>query len=301
MPHSFPLAPGHRWRTAFYGLSFCTIVMTRCSCFFVVLFLVFPVINIHAQSAMDGVGSARAVALGRATTALPGDVGSQANPSAAAARSLRSIHFFTLQAYGLTELRRGGVDVVVPAFDGVLFGGAGTFGFDAYRENYFSFGAAYPFSLGTSRTVHVGLHTRYYHTSIPSYGQTGALGITVGSQVLLLPSLTFGVLAANVNAPQLGEGAELPQSLALGFAYQAAPSLLVVVDTVKDIDFPLTVRGGVEARLLPALTLRAGATSQPTRFTAGAGVHLGPLDADVAAEHHQALGWSPSVGFSVAW
>jgi hypothetical protein len=275
--------------------------MTRCSCFFVVFFLVVPVINIHAQSAMDLVGSARAVALGRATTALPGDIGSQANPAAAAVRSRRGIHFFALQAYGLTELRRGGLDVVVPAFNGVLLGGAGTFGFDAYRENYFSLGAAHPFSLGTSRAVHVGLHTRYYHTSIPSYGHAGALGITIGSQVLLLPSLTFGVLAVNVNAPQLEEEAELPQSLALGLAYQAAPSLLVVVDTVKDIDVPLTVRGGIEARFLSALTLRAGATTQPTRFTAGAGVRLGPLDADIAAERHQALGWSPSVGFCVQW
>lgn len=250
---------------------------------------------------MDGVGSAQALALGRATTALPGDVGSQANPSAAAARSRGSVHFFAHQAYGLAELRRGGVDVVIPAFNSVFFGDAGTFGFDAYRENYFSLGAAHPFSLGTSRSVHIGLHARYYHTSITSYGQSGALGVTVGSQVLLLPSLTFGVRAANVNAPRLGEGAELPQSLALGVAYQAAPTLLVVVDTVKDIDFPLTVRGGIEARFLSTLTLRAGATTEPTRFTAGAGVQLGPMNADIAAERHQALGWSPSVGFSVQW
>lgn len=271
-------------------------------CWIVVyLMLIIPSAASTAQSTMDGVGSARAAALGRATTALPGDVGSQANPAAAAARALRSVHLFAHESFGLAELRRGAVNVVLPVFGGTLLGGAGTFGYDAYRESYFTVGGAYGWGFGTSRVAHFGLYGRYYHTSIASYGQAGAVGLTAGSHVQVLPSLSFGVLATNINAPQWAEGIGLPQSLAVGLAYEAAPGFMVVLDALKDIDFPLSVRGGVETRPLPPLVLRAGFTTAPTRFTAGLGVQLGALTADVAAENHQVLGWSPSVGFSAAW
>lgn len=265
------------------------------------LTLTLPAAVSNAQSAMDEVGSARASALGRATTALPGDVGSQANPAAAAIRAQSSVHLFAHESFGLAELQRGAVDVVVPAFGGALIGGAGTFGFEAYRESYFTLGGAYGFNVGTSRVAHFGLHARYYHTAIASYGQAGTVGLSVGSQVQMLPTLTFGVLASNVNAPQWTDNVELPQSLAVGLAYEAAPAFFVLLDAVKDIDFPLSVRGGVETQPLPPLVLRAGFTTAPTRFTAGLGVKLGTLTADVAAENHQLLGWSPSVGFSAAW
>lgn len=253
-----------------------------------------------AQSGMDQIGSARAVAMGRATTALPGDAGSHANP-AAADPSYRTVHVFAHESFGLAAMRRAAIDLVLPAGRGALLAHAGTFGFEAYRESYFSLGAAYPFRLGTSRAVQVGLHARYYHTAIEGYGRAGTVGFTLGTQVPLLPSLTFGALATNLNAPQLADDVPLPQSLAVGLAYQAAPPLMVVLDAIKALDAPLSVRGGIEVRPLAPLAVRAGATTAPTRFSAGAGVRLRALSADLAAERHQTLGWSPSVGFTLYW
>ena len=254
----------------------------------------------RAQSGMDRVGSARATALGHATTALLGDVGSQSNP-AAASMAPRLVHVFARESYGLAELRRGGLNMVIPWADGAVTAGSGTFGFDAYREWYGSLGSAYRFGLGTSRSVHMGVRLRYYHTRIASYGQSGVIGLSAGSQVRLLPSLTFGVAATNLNAPQLIEGVDIPQLLAVGLSYEATAGFIVLMDAVKDIDFPLAVRGGLETRLLPSLALRAGFTTEPMRFTAGAGITVGRLAADVAAEQHQTLGWSPAVGLHVHW
>lgn len=254
----------------------------------------------HAQSGMDRIGSARATALGHATTALAGDVGSQSNP-AAASTARRLVHIFAHEAYGLAELRRGGLTVVVPWSQGALTAGSGTFGFDAYREWYGNVGGAYRFGFGTTRTVHLGVRVRYYHTRIASYGQAGTVGLSAGSQVRLLPSLTFGVAATNLNAPQLTDGADMPQLLAVGLSYEAAPDFLLLMDAVKDVDFPLAVRGGLEVRLVPLFAVRAGVTTEPMRFTAGAGISVGRLTADVAAEQHQTLGWSPAVGLLVHW
>lgn len=253
-----------------------------------------------AQSAMDLVGSARATALGYATTALPGDIGSQSNP-AAATRSSRSLHLFARESYGLDELRRAAADVVVPWSQGAFLAGIGTFGFEAYREWYFSLGGALRWRPGTTRTAHVGLRARYYHTHIVSYGQAGTVGLSLGSQVQLLSTLTFGVLAVNLNAPQLAEATDLPQSLALGLAYEASPGFVTLLDAVKDIDFPLSLRGGFEAMLLSTLVLRAGFTTAPVRFMTGVGFRAGRLAADLAAEQHQTLGWSPSIGLGIRW
>lgn len=254
----------------------------------------------YSQSGMDQIGSARATSLGRATTALHGDVGSQSNPAAASSAE-RLIHLFAYEGYGLSELRRGSVHVVVPWSPGALSVGSGTFGFDAYREWYGSLGGAYRFQLGTTRNLHAGLRLRYYHTRIASYGHSSTVGISAGSQVRMLPSLTLGVSAVNVNAPQWADGVDGPQLLAIGLAYEATPAMLILIDAVKDIDFPLAVRGGLEATVVPALALRAGFATQPTRFTAGAGVSIGRLVANIAAEQHQTLGWSPAVGLRVHW
>lgn len=77
------------------------------------------------------------------------------------------------------------------------------------------------------------------------------MGLSIGSHVQVLPTLTFGVLASNVNAPQWTDEVELAQSLAVGVAYEAAPAFFVLLDAVKDIDFPLSVRGGLETQPLP--------------------------------------------------
>jgi len=253
-----------------------------------------------AQSGMDQVGSARSLALGHATTALYGDVGSHSNP-AAAAEAPRLLQLFVYEAYGLAALRRGGASLTFPWASGALSGGIGTFGSDAYREWYGSLGAAYRFRPGTTRAVLLGARLRYYHTQITGYGQNGALGLSLGAQVRLLSTLHFGVSAMNINAPQIAEATDLPQVLAIGLAYEAAPGFQLVLDVMKDVDFPLSLRGGLEVEVVPALALRAGCTTEPVRFTAGAGLSVGRLSADIAAEQHQTLGWSPALGVGIRW
>lgn len=255
----------------------------------------------RAQSATHLVGSARAAALGHATTALPADMGSQANPAAAAAIERRLVHFFARESYGLSELRLGTVDLLVPLAAGTVHGGVGTFGFEAYRESYVRLGWAQAIALGTARSFHLGIDLHYHHTAIPSYGHAGVLGLSAGVQVPLLTTLHFGVQATNLNAPRLADDEDLPRTLAVGLAYEAASRLTAVIEVMKDVDFPLSVRSGLELRPVPALALRTGITTRPTRFTAGAGLRLGALTANLAAEQHQDLGWSPAVGLAIEW
>lgn len=254
-----------------------------------------------SQSTYDLFGSARASALGYASTALTMASGVHANPAAPARKSERTVSFFVREAFGLAALRYGSASGSLPTAWGSVSGSASTFGGNEYRETHYSLGYARGLSFGTSRRVHVGIRGRYYHTHIEGYGSAGAFGLHIGFLVPLLSSLHLGAHATNLNGPSLANEQALPQSLSVGLQYLARDELLVVADVFKDLSFPVAVRGGIEIRPLSLLALRAGVATAPTRFTGGIGVNLDFIQAHVAAEQHAELGWSPSASLDLHW
>jgi len=270
-----------------------------------VVFLVFSLgrvlVPVHAQSSYDLFGNARADALGNATTALPAAVGVQSNPSSRASLSSPTMIAYSRQSYGLEALRYGATQLALPTSWGTFSGGASTFGFEDYREVHLSLGYARGLRFGTVRTLRFGGTLRSHHTSIAGYGRAATLGLNIGLGLRLLPSLHLGAMATNVTGASLVDNEPLPRTLAVGLFYRAVDALLVAVDAFKDVRFPLSVRGGLEVHPVPPLFLRAGVTTAPVRFRTGVGVRLGPIRADVAAEQHQRLGWSPSASLRVRW
>jgi hypothetical protein len=257
--------------------------------------------SVHGQSSYDLFGNARADALGNATTALPAAVGVQSNPSARSGLSDPTVLVYTRQNFGLEALRYGAAQLAVPASWGTVSGGASTFGFEDYREVHLSLGYARGLQFGTARTLRVGGTLRLHHTSIAGYGRAATLGLNLGLGLRLLHSLHLGAMATNVTGASLVPDEPLPRTLAVGLFYHALNDVVVVVDAFKDVRFPLSMRAGLEIRPVRPLYLRAGVTSSPVRFRTGVGVHLGPVRADVAAEQHQRLGWSPSASLQVRW
>lgn len=250
---------------------------------------------------MGLVGPARATALGHATTAFRHDLGGHVNPATPATYRAPVFVFFARQGFGLAELRYGGIHGAWPASMGTISLGASTFGGKAYRETYLTAGFARSVHPGTSRPLHLGGTVRYLHTQITGYGSAGALSFSGGGLMALLPTLHFGVHVANLRLPLFSDSVTLPRSLAIGLAYQAAPQLTVLADAYKDIDFPLSLRGGFEYHPVPALALRSGIHTNPTAFALGVGVQVGALRADVAAEQHLDLGWTPSAALALSW
>lgn len=255
----------------------------------------------YAQSTYDLYGSAQSDALGHATTGMSSAVGGHANPAAHATRSHPTALFYARQGFGLSVLQYGATHITIPTDWGALSAGASTFGFEDYREVHLSTGYARSFQFGTSRSVHLGVTGRYHHTFITNYGNAGALGLNVGLLLSLLRSLSLGAHATNVNGASLVANEPIPRTLSVGIHYRAVDHVAIVTDVFKDVRFPLSVRGGLEIRPVAPLALRAGITTTPVRFVAGTGIHIGPLTADVAAEQHQELGWSPSASVRVRW
>ncbi len=253
----------------------------------------------HAQLVPLAEGGARALALGRATVALEGDVWGHHNPASWATLPGRAGAAFASQAFGLSELRLGAVAVAEPTRYGTLAATARTYGFEDFRETVFGLGFARSFPVSASRFVHAGLKVGYTSVSIPTFGSAGALGLSLGAMTEVLPGLDFGFHAYNLNRPEITETDPLRRGLEVGVAYQPAEQALVLIGVDKEVDFPVSFRGGLEVQPVEVLFLRTGFTTEPVRFSAGVGVSTGILRADVAAERHEVIGWTPSFGFGV--
>ncbi len=263
-----------------------------------VFLLLFSLTSALAQS-MEG--GARVAALGGAGTALLGDVWGQVNPAAWATLDGRAVAFFASQGYGLRALRLGALHYVEPTRFGAFSGGARTFGFEAYRETHLNLGYARGFRLGSTRQVFAGLNVRYHQVSLETYGAAGAVGLSLGALAVVFPGITVGFHATNVNLPEYVAGEALPRTLAVGVGYAPEGPFRLMLDVLKDVRFPLSVRGGMEVAPVPTLALRAGIGTEPTRFTAGVGLQVARLHVGVAAERHEALGWSPAAGLHLLW
>lgn len=259
-------------------------------------------------------GGARALALGRAATALDAEAWGEYNPAAWGALEGGTADLFASQAFGLSELRLVALAAAYPTPYAIVAGNARTYGGGDYRETRLGLGAARAVALSPTRTLGLGLQLQLHNVSIEGFGSASTVAVSAGAQVAVLPGLTAGLHARNVS--RIGRGEEddrtsplsTAPALSVGLAYRAGPRALVLLDAHKDLDFPLALRAGVEARVVDVLALRAGVQTGldgsgavPTRLSAGVGVFAGPLRADVAVERHEALGLTPAVSVGITF
>jgi hypothetical protein len=155
---------------------------------------------------------------------------------------------------------------------------------------------------------HYGAAINYNHVMQgKGYGSLGAFGIDVGISALVTEGLWIAAKATNINRPAYGHinniREDLPRNLSIGFSYLFSDRALFTTDVVKDVDFPLSYRAGIEVRIIEHLAARAGLTTAPQTFSGGFGYNTRRFGADVVVQKHSesALGYSPGVDFNISW
>lgn len=179
--------------------------------------------------------------------------------------------------------------------------GIRSFGFEDFRHTVFSIAAAAPFTPGTHRPLYAGVALSVDHVGLRGYANRSGLDVAAGALWEMLPNLSVGLSATHLLNPVTHPSERWPLTLALGAAFRAADAVLVAFDVEKEAAFPLVFRTGIEVRPVPLLALRTGVATEPTRWSTGAEVSVGAIHAGAAAEHHEALGWTPAVAFGVIW
>lgn len=244
---------------------------------------------------------ARELAMGQSGTALEGTTWAMfANP-AMMPENQRNVSFFGVRHFGLAEITDMAMSLTHPTKVGVIGIGAHRYGFDLFSENRLRLGYKNSF-VG----FHYGAIFNYSHVvQGGGYGSAGAFGVDVGVAAPIIPDLWIGAKATNINQPEYGSrnNEKLPRELSIGLSYQLSEMALFTTDVVKDVQFPISYRGGVEITIIEGFIGRAGIVTAPQMFTAGFGYSGSLLSANIAVQRHedQVLGYSPAIDFKISW
>jgi hypothetical protein len=241
---------------------------------------------------------ARDVSMGGAVTALHNDQWAVFENPAMLSDSNRSISFYTMRYYGLKELTDYAVNMTFPTKIGVVGAGGHTYGSRLYRKSRFRLAL-----MEKIQGIRLGISLNYTDINLATpYGSSGALGLNLGLGAQLIEGLWLGAKAMNINDPHYqNDPVPLPRSLSAGISYNLANNVLITSEVYKDVDFPVSFRGGLEIKVMRFLQMRAGVTTEPVTFALGVGIHNRKWNVNFVTQNHQVLGWSPGIDFSCLW
>lgn len=243
---------------------------------------------------------ARQISMANSDAALANDVFSLFNnPAGLAQINWREVGIYYSPApFGLTELSNGYVAYNEPFNFGSISIGGMTYGFDLYRESKVVLGYAYNYE----NILFAGATVNYHTYSIQNYGSTSAFYINVGGLVYILDELRWGFFVNNLNRASIADiDDQIPMVLSTGFSYDILQNFSLNFALEKDIRFNPSVQIGIEYDIIEYLSLRAGTSNDPSRFTAGIGINYSIFSLDYAFFTHQDLGLTHQAGIILAF
>lgn len=191
--------------------------------------------------------------------------------------------------YGLRELNEVDALINFSIAGNGLSVALNRFGNNLYRETQITAGGCLKIVEGCT----VGLSVQYYLISIKNYGQDAAFGLNIGLLYKLLPYLSVGALATNINSPDITRSDEkLPQTFTMGFAYEPIESLMLSFDLYRDLKYSLEYRAGFSYRIINPLYIRGGIEDQAGIYSLGVGIFTVFFNLDYAIKIHHILGAS---------
>jgi hypothetical protein len=243
---------------------------------------------------------ARQISLANSDVALANDVFSLFGNSAGLAQlNWREVGIYYSPApFGLTELSNGYVAYNEPLSFGTLAIGGMTYGFDLYRESKVLLGYSYNYQ----NILFAGVTINYHNFSIQNYGSTGVIYFNAGSLVYLLDELRWGFFVTNINRASIaGIDDQIPMVFSTGFSYNFIENFSLNFALEKDIRYNPSVQFGIDYDIIEYLSIRAGASNEPSRFTAGLGINYSIFSLDYAFFTHPDLGLTHQAGIILSF
>ena len=208
--------------------------------------------------------------MGGAFTAISGDIESLGYNAAGLMNIEKFNSFFsTKKLYGIDDLKHSAM--------GIGYGTkkAGAFGF-LYEEVGYSLHKerTYQISYGKkiNRFMGLGCSVKIYDISITNFGSEKTIGLDFSYLTRVYENLNFGLNIKNFNNPKIGSTIQKPlnKSITAGLAYQTT-NFTISLDAMKEEDFDIQFRGGIEIIVLEDFALRYGYNSEPERSFYGLG------------------------------
>ncbi|KAA0237774.1 MAG: hypothetical protein D8M26_13380 [Ignavibacteriae bacterium] len=243
---------------------------------------------------------ARQISMANSDVALSNDVFSLfSNPAGLSQINWREVGIYYSPApFGLTELSNGYIAYNEPFNFGSLSIGGMTYGFELYRESKVVLGYSYNYE----NILFAGISINYHNYSIQNYGSTGVFYLNVGGLVYILDELRWGFYVDNLNKASVANlDDQIPMVFVTGLSYDVINDFSLNFALEKDIRFNPSVKFGVEYDIIEYLSLRAGTSNEPSRFTAGVGINYSLFSLDYAFFTHQDLGLTHQAGIIISF
>ncbi len=223
---------------------------------FVLLLLLGFLMPTQAWAGGDAqVAGARRVGLGFAYTAVRADFWSLfMNPAGIAGIQQMEVGAFAERRFLLQQLNYATIGFATPFKNGKHFAGLDVtaYGFNGYSES--RVGLTYATTL--FERLSLGAKVNYTRFSIPNYGAKAALYADVGINCILSKHINVGFRIFNASRSELqrDQDEKIPTTLDAGLAYKVSDKVLIVADVEKQVNFPISFRGGVEYAIAKFLT-----------------------------------------------
>ncbi|MBE7477753.1 MAG: hypothetical protein HND39_16020 [Ignavibacteriota bacterium] len=264
------------------------------------LFTLLLLIELTAITFAQYTPGARQISMANSDVALSNDVFSLfSNPAGLSQINWREVGIYYSPApFGLTELSNGYIAYNEPFNFGSLSIGGMTYGFELYRESKVVLGYSYNYE----NILFAGISINYHNYSIQNYGSTGVFYLNVGGLVYILDELRWGFYVDNLNKASVANlDDQIPMVFVTGLSYDVINDFSLNFALEKDIRFNPSVKFGVEYDIIEYLSLRAGTSNEPSRFTAGVGINYSLFSLDYAFFTHQDLGLTHQAGIIISF
>ena len=262
--------------------------------FFCVVVMISVCISIDSQS-QTTIG-ARSISLGQSGIALTDDVWAIFSNPALLTTSHTHISFYGFRYVGIAEITDMAASAGLPTRAGTLAAGFHRYGFNLFNRTQLRLGYKYRLER-----FHAGASLNYSHVQFGGgYRSAGAAGLNIGLAAQLSNNLWLGARATNINQPAYGDSDEyLPRDLSVGLSFLPSDGITLLLDAVKDVRFPASIRAGAEIMLVDGLYGRAGITTQPQTYSGGFGYTGNRWQFNIGVQQHVPLGLSPAMDMSI--
>lgn len=158
-------------------------------------------------------------------------------------------------------------------------------------------------SVGFGRKIGIislGAKMNYLQYRIDGFGKR-AIGLAeMGAIGKVTPSLTFGMHIYNFTQSVISEstGEKVPVIIRLSAAYALSEQADLFIEGEKDIEEQADVRFGLRYRIIEALELRTGFSTQINRMSFGAGIFISRFRVDYALRANETISATHNFGLT---
>ncbi len=244
----------------------------------------FP-LSARGQSASTLMG-AKSAALGYASAALADEWALFNNAAGLATLKKPSVAFAYEINPSLPGADRTAAGFSLPSHFGTVGVGLFRFGDQLYSEQLVSAAFANKFGLAA-----LGVKLNYIQYRAEGFETRSALSISVGGIAEITPQITVGAYIVNLNQPEIAaqNGEQLPTKLVTGIKLDPTPTISLMGEVEKDLDFDPVVKGAIEYRLYKKIQFRTGFNFNPRSFFTGLGYNTSRLQIDYGVQFNPVL------------